>query len=186
VVTVPAEVWRGGFARRALTIGAAIGLGLAALAWIDSGFLLAGALTLVIVGPFYGIWMARRMARFWPGAKDLSGDDRVTVVRTARRGERIGDVRLAQGVIDYRGGMHAAADECRMFRWVVPVVLVVGVGTAAWDSVYGSWGNAIASFIYLVLLLIELFWWPKRREQLLSNAGRAADFAGQLVEHRSL
>ena len=48
-----------------------------------------------------------------------------------------------------------------------------------WDAVYGSWGNAVASGIYLVLLFIELFWWPKRMERLLANADLAAEMAGQ-------
>jgi len=174
---VPAFVWRGGFLRRALIIGGAVGVSLAALAWIDSGILLAGVMVLVIVGLFYGIWMPRRMARYWPGAKQLDGDDRVTVARTARRGERIGDARLAQAVVDYSQGMHAADEKARPFRWVLPLVLVVGVGTAVWDAVFGSWGNAVASGIYLVLLLLELFWWPKRRDRLLADADRAAEIA---------
>jgi hypothetical protein len=182
VVTVPAFVWRGGFFRRALIIGGTVGISLGALAWIDSGLLLTGVIVLVIVGVFYGIWMPRRMARYWPGAKQLSGDDRVTVVRTARRGERIGDTQQARAVIDYSSGMHTAAEKARPFRWVVPLVLVVGVGTAVWDAVFGSWGNAVASGIYLVLLLIEVFWWPKRREQLLANADRAANIATQTLE----
>jgi hypothetical protein len=177
MVTVPAFVWRGGFLRRALIIGGAVGVSLAALAWIDSGILLAGVMVLVIVGLFYGIWMPRRMARYWPGAKQLDGDDRVTVARTARRGERIGDARLAQAVVDYSQGMHAADEKARPFRWVLPLVLVVGVGTAVWDTVFGSWGNAVASGIYLVLLLLELFWWPKRRDRLLADADRAAEIA---------
>ena len=134
-------------------------------------------IVLVVLVTFYGIWMTRRMARYWPGAAELSGEDRVTVVRTARRGERIGDVRLAQPVIDYGRGLHAAAENARPFRWLVPIVLVVGIGTAAWDAVFGTWGNAIASAVYLVLLLFELFWWPKRQRQLLGNADRAADIA---------
>ena len=177
MVTVPAFVWRGGFLRRALIIGGAVGVSLAALAWIDSGILLAGVMVLVIVGLFYGIWMPRRMARYWPGAKQLDGDDRVTVARTARRGERIEDARLAQAVVDYSQGMHAADEKARPFRWVLPLVLVVGVGTAVWDAVFGSWGNAVASGIYLVLLLLELFWWPKRRDRLLADADRAAEIA---------
>ena len=177
MVTVPAFVWRGGFLRRALIIGGAVGVSLAALAWIDSGILLAGVMVLVIVGLFYGIWMPRRMARYWPGAKQLGGDDRVTVARTARRGERIEDARLAQAVVDYSQGMHAADEKARPFRWVLPLVLVVGVGTAVWDAVFGSWGNAVASGIYLVLLLLELFWWPKRRDRLLADADRAAEIA---------
>jgi hypothetical protein len=59
--------------------------------------------------------MPRRMARYWPGAKQLGGDERVTVVRTARRGERIGDARLAQAVIDYSSGMHAATEKLGRF-----------------------------------------------------------------------
>jgi len=54
MVTVPAFVWRGGFLRRALIVGGAVGVPLAALAWIDSGILLAGIMVLVIVGLFYG------------------------------------------------------------------------------------------------------------------------------------
>jgi hypothetical protein len=177
VVTVPAFVWRGGFPRRALTVGVAVGIALGAMSWLDSGLLLSGVIVLVVVGAFYGIWMARRMARYWPGAKQLSGDERVTVVRAARRGERIDDSQLAQAVVDYSSGMHAAADTARPFRWLIPTVLVVSVGTAAWDAVYGSWGNAIASGIYLVLLAIEVFWWPKRQAQLLANADRATEIA---------
>jgi hypothetical protein len=178
MVTVPAFVWRGGAFSRALIVGGAVGVAVGALAWLDSGFLLSGVIVLVVIGVFYGIWMSRRMARYWPGAKQLSGDERVTVVRTARRGERIGDARLAESVIDYSRGMHAAVDNARPFRWLVPLVLIVGVGTALWDAVFGSWGNAVASAIYLALLLIEVFWWPKRRDGLLANADRAAEMAG--------
>jgi uncharacterized membrane protein len=177
VVTVPAFVWRGGFARRAVTIGAAVGLSLGAMAWLDSGFLPSGVIVLVVMGVFFGISMSRRMNRYWPGAKPLSGDERVSVVRTARRGEPIGDARLAQAVIDYSTGMHTAAEAARSYRWLLAFILVVAVGTAGWDAVYGSWGNAVASVIYLVLLLIDLFWWPKRRQQLLTNTQRAAAIA---------
>ena len=161
-------------------MGNAVGIGLGAMAWLDSGFLLSGVIVLVVVGAFYGIWMARRMARYWPGAKQLSGDERVTVVRAARRGERIDDARLAKAVIDYSSGMHAAAETARPFRWLLIVVLVVAVGTAVWDAVFGSWGNAIASGIYLVLLAIEVLWWPKRQAQLLTNVDRAAEAAQHL------
>jgi hypothetical protein len=182
MVTVPAFVWLGGAFRRALTLGVAIGAFLAALAWIDSGMLLAGVIAFVVTAVVYGIVMRRRMARYWPGAKQLSGDDRVTVVRTARRGEGIDDARLAQAVIDYSSGMHDAAEKGRFFRWFLIFILVVAVGTAVWDAVYGSWGNAVASVIYLVLLLFELFWWPKRLAQLLANTDRAADSATHILE----
>lgn len=63
------------------------------------------------------------------------------------------------------------------FRWLLWFVLTVAVGTAVWDTVFGSVRNGVGSCIYLVLLLLELFWWPKRQRQLLANADRAADIA---------
>ena len=86
---------------------------LGALAWLDSGFWISGVIVLVVVGTFYGVWMARRMARYWPGAKDLSGEQRVAVARAVRRGEPIGDARLSQPVIDYSRALHAAAETGR-------------------------------------------------------------------------
>jgi hypothetical protein len=43
---------------------------------------------------------------------------------------------------------------------------------------------AAASAIYLVLLFIELFWWPKRRDRLLANADRAAEIAQHFSERQ--
>lgn len=174
MVTIPAFVWRGGFVRRAVTIGATAGLCFGFLSWLDSGFVIAGVMVFVVVGSFYGIWMARRMTRYWPESASLGGDERVAVVRAARHGERVDDDRLAQPVAEYRRGLRAAAETARFLRWVLVAVLVVAVATAAWDFVYGSWGNLIASVIYLVALALELFWWPKRQSLLLANADRAA------------
>jgi len=168
-------VWRGGFAYRALTVGGVVGLCLGALAWLDSGFWQSALIVLVVVGVFYGVWTARRMKRYWPGAGDLTGQERVTVARAVRHGRPVDDARLAEAVIEYSRGLHAAAEKGRWLRWVLVFVLVVGVGTAAWDAVYGSWGNTVASAIYLVALVVELFWVPKWQERLLDNADRAAD-----------
>ncbi|MGV0792311.1 hypothetical protein [Mycolicibacterium sp. XJ1819] len=52
-------------------------------------------------------------------------------------------------------------------------MLVVGVATALWDAVFGSWGNLVASGVYLALLVLELFWWPRRQRRLPGNADRA-------------
>jgi hypothetical protein len=104
MVSVPAVVWRGGFAARALTIGVPVGLCLGALAWLDSGLLLSGVIVAVVTGTVLGVWMARRMSRFWPDAAALSGDDRVAVVRAARTGADVG-ARLAGPRAEYVRGL---------------------------------------------------------------------------------
>ncbi|OLP03078.1 hypothetical protein BVU76_06690 [Mycolicibacterium porcinum] len=173
MLTVPAFVWRSGFAGRALVIGAAVGVVLGVLAWLDSGFWLSGVIVLVIVGTFYGIWMARRMARYWPMSKELTGGQRVTVVRAARAGQRIDDPRLAGAIRDFGRGVDAAVESARPFRWLLPVVLVVAAASALWDAAFGSVGNVVVSVIYLAALAVELFWWPKRQAQLLTNIRQA-------------
>jgi hypothetical protein len=60
-----------------------------------------------------------------------------------------------------------------LLRWLLWFVLIVAAATAVWDAAFGSWGNAIVSAIYLVLLVLEVFWWPDRQRQLLVNADRA-------------
>ncbi len=74
--------------RRALTIGGSVGgLCLGVLAWLDSGGLpVVGAVVFAVAGGIYGLWMSRRMARFWPESARLTGAQRMTVVRAARCG----------------------------------------------------------------------------------------------------
>ncbi|WP_123026399.1 hypothetical protein [Mycolicibacterium stellerae] len=179
MVTVPALVWRYGPVLRGVILGGAVGAFLGALAWLDSGFLVIGLVVFVVLCALYGLLMSRRMARHWPTATQLTGPQREQVARAARQGERLEDPALAQALSDYRNGMHVAAEETRLFRWLVLVVLVVAVATAVWDAAFGSWGNAVVSAIYLVLLVLEVFWWPKRQRQLLTNADRAVEMAGE-------
>jgi hypothetical protein len=177
MVTVPALVWRYGPLLRGLILGVGVGGFLGALTWLDSGFLLAGVIAFVALVLFYGGWMARRMTRHWPSAGQLSGSERMRIASAARSGARIDDPQLAPALIGYRDGLYEAAEKSKPFRWVLWLVLVVAVGAAVWDGIFGSWGNLIASAIYLSMLLLELIWWPKRREQLLANANRAVDLA---------
>ena len=179
MVTVPAWVWRGGRATRGVTVGVATGLFFGSLALLDSGILLSGVAVFILLGAGWGIVMDRRMTRYWPGARDLTGEQRVSVVRAARRGEQIADPRLASAVIDYRDGIHTAADDARPFRWLIWLVLTVAAAMAIWDTVSGSARDAVASCVYLALLVIEVTWWPTLQEQLLTNADRAAELAGQ-------
>src|SRR4051794_27876034 len=113
MVTLPAMVWRSGSIRRGATIGVCAGLFFGTLAVLDSGTLIAGLIVLVVMGVCSGVVMARRMARYWPGADTLSGQARVEVVNAVRHGEGIGDPVLAPAVVDYSRGLHAAADSVR-------------------------------------------------------------------------
>jgi hypothetical protein len=174
MVTVPAIVWRYGPFLRGAILGVAAGTFFGALAWLDSGFVLTGLIVFVMFCVFYGLWMSRRMARHWPIAKPLSGPDRERVARAARRGDRIADPALMPALTGYRDGLHDAAEESKLLRWLVWLILVVAVVMAVWDAAFGSWGNAIVSAVYLVLLVIEVFWWPKWQRQLLANADTAA------------
>jgi hypothetical protein len=172
VVTIPAFVWRPGALGRALLIGSGMGLCVGALAWLDSGVAAVGLVVMVAVGMFYGVWMTRRMARYWPEARELGGAERVAVARAVRRGERVA-TGLAGSAASYARGLRAAAEHGRHWRRLLIIVLAVAAATPVWDAAVGSWGNAVASGIYLAALLGEVFWWPGRCEKLLGNAERA-------------
>ena len=177
MVTVPAFVWRYGPLLRGVILGLAVGGFLGALAWLDSGLLLGGVIAFVVLFVMYGGWMSRRMTRQWPTAAQITGSEREQVARAARSGLRIDNAALVPALSDYRNGLHDAAQDSRWFRYVIWFVLVVSVASTVYDGVFGSWGNLIVSAIYLVMLLAEMFWWPKRLQQLLDNADRAVDLA---------
>lgn len=177
--TVSALLWRGGALRRGVLVGLCVGLFFGGLAWLDSGVWIVGLIVFVVLTIGLGAWTTRQAARYWPGARELTGAQRESVVTAAHRGERIDDPKLAGAVGDYGRGLHRAADDYRPLRWMLVFLLVVAIGSAAWDAVSGTWGNVIVSAIYLVLIGLELFWWPRRQAQLLANADRAADLARQ-------
>ena len=180
MVLLPAIAWRGGPVLRGVTVGVSAGLFFGALAWLDSGMLISGAIVFVVLGLGCGFWTGRRTARYWPRAAELSGAQRVAVVAAARHGDRIGDDALAPAVVDYSRALRAAADEYGPIRRVViVVVLMVAAAMALWDAAFGSLGNAAVSVVYLMLVGLEMFWWPKRRAELLANADRAAAMARQ-------
>lgn len=183
-MTVPAFVWRGGTVVRGLMVGVGVGAALGALAWLDSGMWLGGAIAFVVLAVGSGTWMGRRMVRHWPGATALTGGQRVAVARTVRGGTPITDPALAQAILDYAAGLRAAGDKARSLRWLVWVLLAVALGTALWDTAFGSVGNGIVSAVYLAMLGVEVFWWPRRQDEILVNAEHAADVAAKMVVRR--
>ena len=179
MIAVPAGVWRGGPIYRAVSVGVPVGAFFGALALADSG-LLPGVIVFVVIGTMNGILTARRMAKYWPGAKELSGSDRVAVVRAARRGEPIADARLAPAVIGYSTGLRAARERTLPYRWLVWLLVAGSLVVAVMDSVTGPARSAVVSWLFVGFFAVELFWWPGRQSKLLANAQRAEESARQL------
>lgn len=182
MVVVPAWVWRGGPFLRAATLGLIAGVLLSALSFADSGLWLSSLIALVVLIPLYGILMARRMRRFWPGAKELTGADRVAVARAARRGEEIGDARLAPAVISYSDGFRAAYEQARLHRWALWLIIVVSVIVAVLDCFISPIRSAVVSWLFVAFLGVELWWWPKKQARLVANAERVATAARHALE----
>jgi hypothetical protein len=185
MVAIPAWVWRFGLIVRALIAGVALGMFVALLAWIGSSLVLPGLVVLAILAPFYAVVMARRMSKYWPGAKHLSGADRVAVVRAARSGRDIGDPRLAHGVIEYSRALHTAAGRFRLWWWLIALLGVVALGTAIADTIYAPVREAVVSWLYFAFFPIEAWWWPRRQARLLANADRAEQSAGRLLAQQA-
>jgi hypothetical protein len=181
VVVIPAWVWRGGPVFRAVVVGLAVGVFFGALGFAESGSV-AALVALVALGPFvFGIPMARRMARFWPGAKMLSGEDRVAVVRATRHGHNVDETFRVRAVIEYGSGLREAHDQARRYRWVIPFVAALSLILALTDSFFGSIRLALVSWLWVAIIVVELSWWPRKLAALLSNAGRAETLARQVL-----
>jgi hypothetical protein len=180
MVAIPAWVWRFGPFVRALIAGFAVGVVVALLALLGSNLVLAAVVALVVATPLYGVIMARRMAKFWPGAKSLKGSDRVVVAGAVRSGRDIDDPHLAPAVIEYSRGLCDAAE--RRLWWRLIVVLgVVALGVAIFDTIFEPVREAVVSWLYFLFFPIEAWWWPRRQARLLANAERAEESATQLL-----
>jgi hypothetical protein len=180
VLVIPAWVWRGGPVFRAVSVGLPVGLFLGVLGFAESGSV-AALLAALVASPVYGIPMTRRMARFWPGAKELIGADRVAVVGATRRGDNCGEARLAHAVVEYSSGLREAHEQARRYRWIVPVVVAVSLVLAVVDSFVTSTRPALVSWLWVAIVAAELWWWPRRRADLLAKAERAEALARQML-----
>jgi hypothetical protein len=180
VVVVPAWVWRGGFIFRAVSAGLPVAIFFGALAFAESASLPA-LVAVIVLHPVYGIPIARRMARFRPNAKKLSGADRVAVVRAARHGEDIGSARLAHAVIEYSSGVRKAHEQARRYRWVVPIVAALSLVLALIDTFFGSIRSALVSWLWVAIVVGEMLWWPGKLADILSNTERAETLARKVL-----
>lgn len=181
MVVIPSWVWRGGAVFRAVIVGLSVGVFFGALGWAESGSI-AALLAVGVLGPLvFGIPIARRMARLWPEAKKLIGADRAAVVRAVRRGQKIDEPRLAHAVIEYACALRQARDDARRYRWVIPLVGLLSLILAVIDSFFGSIRLAVVSWVWVVIVVTELLWWPRKQVQLFSNAERAEAQARQVL-----
>ncbi|WP_338676659.1 hypothetical protein V1460_29600 [Streptomyces sp. SCSIO 30461] len=177
MILVPGWMWQRGPAARAVGVGLGVGVFFAAFVFIESQSWPGAAVVFVVLSLFYGRRVARRMDRLWPEAKGMEPADRAAVVRSTRQGEAVGDPRLAPAVGGYAAALHRAADEDRLRRWVVVLVTVCAVALAGYDTVKGTTGEMIASWLLVVLLVADLVWWPGRRDRLLARADEAVSAA---------
>jgi hypothetical protein len=170
---VPGWMWQRGPVSRGVTAGLAAGVFFGAFVLVEARSRAGAVVVFVVLSLFHGIRLARRMDRAWPAAKGLNRADRAAVVRVTRHGEAIGDPRLAPSVVEYAGALRRTAEEDRLRRWIVLLVTVLAVALAVYDTVTGSPGETIASWLVVALFLADLLWWPRSRARLLARAARA-------------
>ncbi|MEU9476529.1 hypothetical protein [Streptomyces sp. NPDC048191] len=173
MILVPGWMWRLGPAGRAVGAGLPAGAFFGAFVLVEAGSWTGAAVVFVVLGLFYGTRVARRTKNVWPAAEGMSGADRTAVVRATRRGEAVDDPRLAPAVVEYAHALRRAAQEDRLRRWVVLVVTALAVVLAVYDTLRGSTGETVVSWLVVVLLVADLTWWPRGRARLLARADRA-------------
>ncbi|MEU1011248.1 hypothetical protein [Streptomyces sp. NPDC005890] len=173
MILVPGWLWQRGTVGRGVGAGLATGVFFGAFVLVESGAWAGAMVVLVVLGLFYAIRVPRRMSRLWPEAEDLSRADRAAVVRATRRGEPPADPGLAPSVVAYADALRRAAEEDRLRRWVVLVVTLLVIALAGYDTLTGTTGEMISSWLVVALCLADLVWWPRRRARLLDRAGRA-------------
>ena len=178
---VPAWVWRFGPFVGGVIVGFAVALALALLALIGSNSAMAGVIAFVAIWVIYSVIMARRMSKFWPGAQNLSGVDRVAAARAARSGHDVGDVRLATAVISYSRGLRDASEHVLLPRWLMLLLALVALVVAVADSIFSPPGEAVVSWLYFAFFPMELLWWPRIAARLIANAARAEELAKQTL-----
>jgi hypothetical protein len=177
MLLVPAWAWRGGPVYRTVCLGVPVGIFLAALVFAESGVWLGTLVAFVVLAIFNGIMMARRMAKAWPAAADLSPAERVEVSSAARRGHRIEDERLAPAAVEYVGALRNARAQARRWQWVAWLGGAAMLVLAVIDSLFATPRVAAVSWAVVVFFAVEIFWWPRVQDRLMANAEHTEESA---------
>ncbi|MGW0287386.1 hypothetical protein ACWDXT_30320 [Streptomyces sp. NPDC003236] len=183
MLLVPGWVWQGGPVRRALGAGLAAGVFFGLFVLLESGAWAAAAVVLLVLTPLHGVRVARRMSRVWPAGGDLAPADRAAVVRATRRGGTVADPRLAPDVVRHAEALRVTAEQDRLRRWVMVLVALVALALAGYDTVAGTAREALVSWLVVALVALDLVWWPRRRDRLMTRVGRA-EAAARAPERR--
>lgn len=177
-------IWRGRL-HAALWFGVPAGALFGLIEFADSGSPARGVLGAIWFGLFFGAWMARWVWRSWRGAKDLPPGDRVAVVRAVRRGDGVGEPRLAPMVIDLADVVRQREDRDHRFGWVLWLPAGVTLILALHDSLAGSTLSAAVWWAVVGYWAAFLAWLPRRRARTLARAERAESLARRTLADRA-
>ena len=165
MILVPGWMWRRGPVGRGAGAGLAAGVFRGAFALLEPGSWPGAVVVLVVLSLFSGIRVTRRTGRLWPEARSLSGADRAAVVRTTRRA-RPAALPAGASVVGQAAALRRAVEEDRLPRWAVLLVTALVRALAVLDTLTGSSGETVASWLVVVLVLAELMWGPHRHRLL--------------------
>jgi hypothetical protein len=126
---------------------------------------------------FFSVAMTRWLQREWRRAEDLPPRDRVAVLRALRRGEDVGERRLARAVIDLADVIRQRQERDRRYRWVVWLFGGVMLCLALYDSLAGSTRSAVPWWALTGFWAVLLAWLPRRSASALARAERAESLA---------
>ncbi|MEV8047237.1 hypothetical protein AB0P02_25860 [Streptomyces griseoluteus] len=168
--------------RRALGAGLAAGVFFGLFVLVESGAWAAAVVVFLVLTPLHGVRVARRMSRVWPTGADLDPADRAAVVRATRSGT-VPDPRLAPDVLRYAEALRLTAERDRIRQWVMVLVAVVSLALAGYDTTAGTARQALVSWLVVVLVVLDLVWWPRRRDRLMARV-EGAEAAARAPERR--
>ncbi len=170
----PERMWAGGPVSAALRIGIPAGFAFGLLQFAINGSVAGAVFGGVFLAVFFGGIMALIVRRQWSGAGRVAPDDRVAVARAVRRGDDVGDDRLAEAVIEYAEMVRKTQERDARHRWVLPLFGILSFVIALTSTVGGSTREAVVFWLLTAFWIVGILWWfPRQRARWTENASRA-------------
>ncbi len=116
--------------------------------------------------------------------RDLSGDDRVAVMRAVRRGGSVHDSRLAEALIAYAGELRRQYESpfARRGRGLFGVLAVLSIIAMIEELVQGNGVGAIGNVVLAIAWAIAAAGWPWWRERTRDRMESAVASAQRLLD----